>query len=1025
LHSKFTDVEQLKPKCIELSQLALRDDGSIGHSKALLKSTTDLLSLLERSCRRSDGVFDEKLADYVFFPLSQILRRKQKYTDLLSEVSIKCLRILLEYGWKNSIALDLAKQLLILLTFVAGGVPGREATTRPEEVVIEAFGGLAALFKDLTVTPGGAAALIEPGTVPALGHTVTVVLDGVTNGPSAEAQIQALQTLDALWHCIKDPQALSNFLPGTVSGLTKCLMPATGSRRTRKTLVKALEILSYVLVSVLSDVRTRSIRNEPSSAIIASTTTADQKPPTNSWLKASAGQIKLALSNVIRLRSHESAEVRKALNRLCITLLDECHESLAGAASILVETCMTLTGIDDDEGGGLFSKRSTTLIDLASIYPDLTELIKSTIFNWVTSLPRIMQANDDGVKLVALEQLSKAQDLLVGLNLQSSILEDALGNSLRDSITVTLEAPSQNKALQEADFDLNSQSALMLTTDNSLSTQFSPIVMARESQKNIRDQLTILLSSLGTRQSQLNMASEMLEYARGASGPSILSAYWLSSQILRSAAAKNQDVDEFLESSLTLSDEQEIMNQELFSFSQSLLVETDERTSDWRLQAIALEVVADAAQRMKEEFRTELIDTLYPVAQLLGSPNSRLREHAITCLNIISNSCGYTSASQLIVDNVDYMVNAISLRLNTFDISPQAPQVLVMMIRLTGPSLLPYLDDVVGSIFAALDNFHGYHRLVDVLFSVLSEIVSVGAQSSQLQVENTSSLSHKKKAHPIPTINDILALLSPKTNPKDKDEDFPHTPWKSAQTLLDEANPDSSLLDDDEETPPPPAPPQELTSPPQSKTHKMLTSIALLSQHYLTSSSPLLRSKLLALIRISSLGLANHEDSFLPLINEIWPVLIARIYDSESYVQIAACEAVSEICKGGGDFLGTRIRDEWGAVITLARRAKSEMEREQKARRGVYAQSSQVWEGIVSLLVTIVGYVRIDEDMFDDVVDVLGELVWERAEIKEVLEVINADTVWLAMQVAGKNGRLERPVMEGFEFFALENGIAV
>jgi hypothetical protein len=69
--------------------------------------------------------------------------------------------------------------------------------------------------------------------------------------------------------------------------------------------------------------------------------------------------------------------------------------------------------------------------------------------------------------------------------------------------------------------------------------------------------------------------------------------------------------------------------------------------------------------------------------------------------------------------------------------------------------------------------------------------------------------------------------------------------------------------------------------------------------------------------------------------------------------------------------------------------------------------------------------VRIDEDMFDDVVDVLGELVWERAEIKEVLEVINADTVWLAMQVAGKNGRLERPVMEGFEFFALENGIAV
>lgn len=1015
--------QELKPKCIELSQLVMRDDGSRSHSKALLESATGLLKLLERSCRRADGVFDEKLADYVFFPLSQILRKKQ--TDLLSEVTVKCLRILLEYGWSRIITLDLAKQLLILLTFIAGGVPGKEDPAPPEELVTEAYGALAALFRDLAAMPGGAASLVESGTIPALGHTVTVILEGVTSGPSKEAQIQALEAIDEVLHCIKDPNALASFLPGIVSALTKCLMPQTGSRRTRKTLVKAISTLSYVLVSVLSDVQTRSIRNHTDSEADATQTAVEQKPLTKAWLKASAGQIKLALSNVIRLRSHESAEVRKALNRLCITILDECHDTLAEAASMLVETCMILSGVDEEDN---LSLRATTLVDLASIHPDLSELIKSNIYNWVTSLPRVMQANDEKVKLAALGQLSKAQELLVGRDSESSILDEALGNALRDSITVTLQSPHHYHVLEEAEFNLNSQSALTLTTNTALSLQFEPIIMAEQSQVKTRDKLVSLLSKLGTRQSQLGMASKMLEYARAASGPSLLSAYWLASQISRSAASNNEDLDKFFESSLTLSDEQEAMNAELFSFSQSLLTEIDDRTSDWRLQAVALEVIADAARRMKQEFRTDLIDTLYPVAQLLGSPNSRLREHAITCLNITSASCGYLNTSELIVDNVDYMVNAISLRLNTFDISTQAPQVLVMMIRLTGPSLLLYLDDVVDSIFAALDNFHGYHRLVDVLFSVLGEIVSVGSKSTLLRIENTP-ISHRKTRPQAPKISQTVALIATKQKELEDakpqaHEPFPKKPWKSAKTLLDERdaalNPpdngsDTSPEDDEVE------PSQEVEKAPPTKTATMLINIARLSQHYLTSSSPVLRSKLLSLIRTSSLALYQDEDSFLPLINDVWPVLTPRLYDTEAYVQISACEAVATICECAGDFLGTRIRDEFGALITMVRKTRVAMENDKKsgAGRGVYAQSSKRWEAVVGLLVAIVGHVEIEDDMFDEVVDVLGILVWEREDVRTVLELVNGDAIWLAQWVAEKSVTLARPVMEGYEFVAI------
>ncbi|TVY32395.1 TEL2-interacting protein, partial [Lachnellula occidentalis] len=773
--------QELKPRCVELSQLALRDDGSSNITKSLIESTNKLLVILEEKCKRVDGVFDEKLADYVFFPLSQTLKRKQKYTDRLSELTIKCLRILLEYGWRRSIALDLARQLIILLAFVAGGPPDQKPATISEELAAEAYGALAALFKAMGVTPGGSAALVETGTIPALGHCVTVILDGITDGSSVEVQLQALRALDAVWRCIKDSQALATFLPGTISGLTKFLMPGTASRRSRKNLVTALEVLEQVLISSLSDIRTRSIRDKSSEEPAASST--EQKVLTKPWLKATTAQIKLALSNIIRLRKHDATDVRAALNRLCLTILDECHATLTESASLLVETCMILNRIDQEDHD--LSTRKTTLSDLASIHPDIGELVKSTSYNWVTSLPRIMQTNDESAKNSALQQLSRANHLLRQLNSDSSILEDALGSSLRDSITVTLEASPAPKGLEEADFDMNSQAALTLVTDNALSNQFRPVVLGEQSQRETRKKLLELLDSLGTRESQINMAGEMLEYVRGASGQSLLAAYWLAFQVLKSSAAKNEDIDEFFDSALTLADEQEAMNEELMSYSQSILANTNGVEYDWRMQAIALEVVADRAQRLKESFRPELIDMLYPVASLLGSSNDRLREHAITSINIISKSCGYSNASELIVDNVDYMVNAISLRLNTFDISPQAPQILVMMIRLAGPSLLLYLDDVVGSIFAALDNFHGYQRLVDVLFSVLDEIVKVGSTAPQFQLP---APPEPEQSPPIPTIADIASLITSRPpSPSLEHEEFPRQPWKSAQTLLDEA----------------------------------------------------------------------------------------------------------------------------------------------------------------------------------------------------------------------------------------------
>ena len=926
--------------------------------------------------------------------------------------------MLLEYGWRKGIPLELAKQLLLLLTFVAGGVPGQNSPQAPEELMLEAFGALAALFRDLSNSIGGPALLVETGTVPALGHCVAVLLDGITDGPSSEVQLRALRALDAVWACVRDLQALSTFLPGTISGLTKCLTPSTTTRRSRKTIVLALEVLEHVLLSILSDVRTRNIKDVEDTSSEVSSDAMKQMPLTKSWLKATTAQIKLALSQVIKLRRHESTAVLQALNQCCLVILDECHDTLTESTSLLVETCMTLAGIDAED-----RSTKTTLTDLAMIHSDLAEFIKSTVYNWVTSLPRVMQSNDQKSKILALNQLSKSQALLAALNLDSSILEDALATSLRDSVTVTLDSSNTTKLLTETDFDFNSQAAMTLAADNVLSSTFQPIILSEESQSETRSELVKLLASFGTRQSQLHMASQLLEYSREAIGPSLISAFWLSSQLVKVAASENEDLDEFFNSSLTLSNEQDAVNQEIFSYSLSMLIDPDERTSDWRLQAIALEVVATTAQHLKKDFRPELVDALYPIAQLLGSPNTKLREHAITCLNVLSRACGYANASDMIIENVDYMVNAISLRLNTFDISPQAPQVLVMMIRLTGPSLLPFLDDVVSSIFAALDNFHGYQRLVDILFSVLGEIVAVGSKSGQLQIEGSITIDHRKGGPKIPTIDDIIEIIKKKKSTQDDlvpSKDVPQKPWKDAKTLLHEADEsDAKDYNDGQES-------GEIQKANPTKVYLMVQSIARLSQYYLTSQSPILRTKLLKLIGTACKALHNNEDEFLPLVNDIWPVVVKRLYDEESFVKISAADAVADICRCAGDFMATRMQAEWSELIQLARHALAQKLAESKGvgSRGIFSQTTQVWEGLVRVMIAIVEYVRIDDEMFDEVVELFADLLPARADVRDALSRVNGDAVWLALQLRGKNKRIDIPLLAGYGFAALDDLVA-
>ncbi|KAI0476725.1 ARM repeat-containing protein [Xylaria cf. heliscus] len=1066
--------KELKPRCVSINDLAVRSSDPKASAKDLLKVTEDLSALLDRQVSQDASVLDDKMADYIFFPLSNILRNQQQYPVRLTEVTVKCFRTLVDHGWKSKLPKELARQLLLLLTFIIAGVPGQERRERvPEETELESFKALTSLIKASGSSPIGAAALAEADAIPALGHAITVVLDGISDGRTPAIQLEALQTLNALVVAIKDREALATFLPGITSSLSGLLTPPRAFKTQRKVLVQGIGALRDILINVLGDMNVRGILDKSVDDRIDE---GARKVLTNSWLTATVAKVKLALASVLKLRTHSSEDVQSALKKLCIMLLDECHRSLSDASSILVETAMILGNDNDQDSIG-----ETGLADLARIYPELGDTIKTTVYNWVTSLPRIVQSSEEHIKQQAMQNLLKGQHFIATLQIDSPILDDSLAASLRDSATALVVGSKSGSVLSELPSNTLELSSMSLTPHRE-KVSFQPVLIAGETERLTRVALVDLISKIGSRSQRVRLANDMLDYVRESNGTSQVTSYWLALELVKSTLIESSELDDFIDFSAAdkTSDGSESTLQELYTFSVAILdSQAEEEGADWRMQAIAVEVTTFVALRMQDGFRPELIDVLYPIATFLGSDIPQLRQHTIVSLNAIATACGYLTVTDMIIDNVDYMVNSVSLRLNAFDISPASTQVLRMMIKLTGPRLIPYLDDVVASIFAALDNYHGYTLFVESLFSVLAEVVQQGTRSNNLLLEDTPKpINHKKTAPGVVTTDDLCEILDGRHRRQkrkqqeqlgwEQPETHPNRPFKesSATRPIDEGSTEV-------EKPP----------PPKTPTFQLLSRITNLTQHYLTSPAPTLRKSLLDLLATVCPALAPDEDDFLPLVNAVWPVLMERLYDSETFVAVAASDALRSLCAAAGDFLSSRFKTEWwdnglgkwcrkvrtdalglqgrgkgrgrrnlGAATAILPFDNSSLEQNvgiiiptrtsdgqlemrdtgkgvmksvnsgsgiNDAGLGRFAQVAQVWDAVQNLLVAIVTYVRIDDDIFDQIIELLAEtLESQNSEARAALEAVDADAVWLFMYERGMLAVEPEfyPTMAGMEF---------
>lgn len=1031
LHAHY--LLQLKQPCIDVLQTTATLAQNSDSKRQLVHALTNLVETLTSVTSRP-GALDAKLAEYAFVPVSQVLRLSRQVPVRALELCLECISVLLSSSWGGALELALSGQLLILFTFLAkpsSADNGIAATS--EELQALALRCMSKLIAEVSSSRAGKEALTATNNIPALGEAVLITLDSLAESRSNCIKLAAVDVVKVLSSAIIDDDALASFFPKIVSSLTKVLTPGSTNKAGYRVIEKGLEVLILLFSRLLSDQHTNNL---PDNTAIGDTDDYNRVLRSRSWLRATASQVKIALANIFKMRNHDKSEVRRALLKLCLCIIQDCRRSLSDSTSMSIETVISLSG---RYGTHNYIEDELRIILLAD--PKLVDLLRESLHDWVVSFPRIMQSQDDNKRRLIVHQISVA---LRVLGQDPAAIDDRLADGLREGVSAILADSIGLEDVGSAAAGTLAETGLVLGPSRQPS--FQPLQLRLKGQQDLMAEFRLLLSQLTQSESAVNVVRDLVPTIGAGTREMQLASYWVSVNMMKDLVITTPSLDDFVD--FGTSQPCEELLDDLYLHSVELLAAQDSKTElSWHFYALALETVALQAERYGTEFRAELGEVLYPILHQLGSYNPALREHAMTCLNIVSDASGYSGARELVVDNVDYVVNAVGLKLAIGDVSPQAPQVLLMMMRLCGPSLLPYLDDLVGSIFEALDRYHAYPRLVGLLFTVLKGMTEEGIKAPQLAIEarvpvRPSSVGYSD----VSMERAIVALKQMESDRQNRAREavqdvptpFPQKAWKEDSKQTPE-NADHQPAPEEKPEPPPPA----------ARTYKILLTISALTQHYLTSPSPSLRTSLLGLLQTTLPALAKHESSFLPLINTLWPVLLPRLQDSEAYIVANALEVVGMMCEHAGTFMRSRIESAFDVLKKVHHRT-----REGRSLNGQYgvgggrsvqsslkldnmstslsslsisgqtqtcspaqldrpelytsAPARMIWDALVGCLCAVAANVALRDEQVEEVLDILDPVL-ARPDVKGAVDGVNADSVWLRMykkQRQGGGGRV-------------------
>jgi TELO2-interacting protein 1 len=931
--------QRLKPLCISVSDHALRiRPTTTAHDlqQSLVALYNALLAVDDRT------LLTPAMADYVFFPLSHILKRKNEWTDRILELTLGCIRILLESAWSTGLAVQMFEQFCLMLVVITEGKSKRIS----EEVKAASVSCLLSLFRSAQRSMENDETLRETirGSKlrPLMGHTATVLLDVVRDEALLALRIDAAEALSLLYvSLLVNGQTVAGFLPLTVSTISRSLS-SSPSTTNHRLLVSLLSLLQNTLSLVMDDSLKPTSRS-PSVAEMYYTDMSD------SWYRATKGQVKIALESFYpAMRIHSHHIVRESIVALSKELICHCSRTLDVCQSLFLETILSLMHDDFPSVQQLALSSMESLHSNESLKSTIRGCIEECLQSWSLALPRTMTSNDDSSKINLLERITSAVEYFTYENSAMSSSIEMLLSSIRDIAVFTTDTTTAKLIQPSQSLQLTFQEPHSLSTGISL--QYAK-------DDKVAKSLEKLLHAIGRTTISTQVIDDLLIDA-SVDSPRSVSNAWIALHIIRGCANPEEQLTE------------------LYSLATDWLRQSDSSYTATEIPTstimTSLDILAFTASTRQLTFRESLIDVLYPTLSLLSHASPQVQAAARQTLERIAQQTGYGDISTLILENTDYLVNSVALKLNVFDVSVQVLATLYTVTRLAGPRIVPYMDDIWGSLFDVVDRFHGYEKLVTGVFAVMTGMVDVVSQS----------------------------IVFPPTTSHETNETTHDTVCKGIQELIETIQKNEDHLPPKHTTVAIPKP-----SPLPAKTASLLQTLARKSVLLTTHPSPHLRFNLIHLLRKSLSALSiptivkdGEQDPFLPLLaQEVWPAVCSRLTDKEPWVVNAALETIVDLLALEGEFLGPKVeKDVWPALRDIL---------SPKPQRGKGKNEVILYEREAALkaMVAIAMHTHQKPVVFDDMLEVTWPWI-ERGgeqgdELCKAFEMKNADAVWLKKKV--------------------------
>lgn len=959
--------QKIRPICVNLTELTLTTNGEInktGNRLQLLNVLSETLSDFF-SAKGERASIALNLADYIFFPISQLLAKKtisdSELEHCLSIVDNLVIHCWIQPGHLNK---KLFEQLVSLVSVLIGGAPNNvDIGSHSEEVIQNGVSCIKhLLIGSQNQASGFEAAFIQKKIFQSiLAHTVSVLLECSLSCPKLEARLDSIKALNLIIDVFEDGESLAVILPGIMSVVAKLIK----SKPHHLLVIDVLNLMSSIMSITFSDfdlgteeVLPKSlddIKNEEherslntkeyKESIVGS---SDNVFRTEKWLKDTLPHLKDAFKIILARDSNwlDRQVYREAVLHLDMTILRNCIVSCKYLVPMILESLSVLDAYDDS------SKQYMESMSFGPNLPILVSSMKTLFENELKQLSFNLGSPDSlkvqtsissltfAVKtLIALKKFdsSSTRELLDHIHSAMSLIlmERNSAHARKPSLVSTSQNGTSGEYQSELSIITSDYIGGFVSTDMDEKFPFAGIFDASA------EQAIITLLKVTASAPQAVSTIDLLLLDDDMALKSINSVIrrgvllWIEDIILQNRASdiltnSTSDVETYIDFSdsddaPSLMDVQDNVYNLLETATNILEVNSNTIVPGigWVSSSIvSLRAIGNSCTMLGEAFQNELIDVLFPVIECLASANEAVRTEAQHVTLSIAKSLYGGSVRNLIKSNSDYLLDSLSMHLTGESLNPRLPVILVVLIRIGGPEILNQLDDIITAMFTLLDLYYGYTSLCEGFFTVFSVCVDELEKEYfhnfdflriESDLQEDSSMYHDPWG--MKTLDQVYNYVNAEDNFGNDDSDDDDD--ENSDINIEEINSDrlkngfsgieSEPLDPKSEHPDIHDEGENWVSPLDSKTYNLLLDILEYAQRLAKHKSVRLTLITLKLINKIVPLISSQRSMFLPVAASTWDYVSSFLLDtSDARVITCSVAVLKSITRYANTFVSSR-----------------------------------------------------------------------------------------------------------------------